>query len=119
MSADTWTLHIVETFLNVLRRPKLGLKISELQETKPKIGQESLFVTIEGFGETVLLSIRWNAKSINFQAFPSEDPFAGLQNSGFKFKIVFPRNKPPKVRKSALLFAEKFRNKPVYDVMKS
>ena len=110
MAFDKWAQGIAETFLSVLRRPKYGFKVGELES----VGGFSLSAIVEAHGDKFMFTISVNPKGVVVRL---EENWTVHDPKKFRFVQKFDRVKTQKIRQKALICVKKLEAKGTYDVL--
>jgi len=119
---DKWAEEIGRTYLSVLTRPTYGVIIIEKLVLSPlslpggiQMGYRAV---IEKDENRYLFTVNFDKQKVSVHVLPIDEE-GGVDWTGHcKYKKTFRRNRPEKVRKSALILAKKIGMRAVMDIMK-
>jgi hypothetical protein len=117
MAMDAWAREIFEAFVKVLRRPRYNLKVGEISNWVNFYEKGFTVNIITPWEETLKLNMYYDKNKAKISCFGSDNENEPFEMTGFHYSITFDKRASEKVRKAATIFAEKIKQKPVYDVM--
>jgi len=119
---DKWAEEIGQTYLSVLTRPTYGVIIIEKLVLAPPSFpggiQMGYRAVIEKDENRYLFTVNFDKQKVSVHVLPIDEE-GGVDWTGHcQYKKTFRRNRPEKVRKSALILAKKIGMRAVMDIMK-
>jgi hypothetical protein len=119
---DKWAEEIGQTYLSVLTRPAYGVIIIEKFILSPPAfpgGTQLVYrAVIEKDENRYQFTVNFDKQKVSVHVLPMNEEGVVDWAGHCQYKKTFRRNRPEKVRKSALILAKKMGMRAVMDIMK-